>query len=109
MELGYEQTLLAALLATTLVAGARALEGSGSCQRDARRGSLPAASQLARSWLWCFSAIAGVFLLTQMVAKLSPPSEELQNSGADISVTGTLQIRAAGETHGVEIAGRKGN
>lgn len=102
---GYNQALFAALVATAVVAGARATEGPARDPQGGKRNSLPPASQLARSWLSCFIAVATVFLLGQLIEKVSTAPEQSSDIQSGTTVSGTLTATTGDQTESVEIAG----
>ena len=101
----YGPALIAGLVATAIVAGARALEGRDDGSTHRKRTSLPPASQMARSWLSCFIAVAAVILLGLLVTRTYPASEKSPNKQSKMTVSGTLKITTGGRTENVEIAG----
>lgn len=103
---GHDQALLAALVATAVVAGARALEGPDHNPQSRKRSSLPPASQMARSWLSCFIAVAAVFLLAQLISGIGLAPEKPSDAQAGTTISGTLTVKTGGQTERVTIAGQ---
>ncbi len=103
----YDKGLLAALLATAVVAGSRALEGPGPEPGNRSRTAVSNAVQLSRSWLLCFVAIASVFILTEVIAVSKPKATGSGDTEA-ISVSGTLKIETPTKTQNVLVVGRTG-
>lgn len=106
LALESQAALLAALVATAVVAGARTLEGPDNSQQSRKRSSLPPASQMARSWLSCFIAVAAVILLAQLINRIDPAPEGPADAQSSMTVSGTLSVTTDGGTEYVEIAGR---
>ena len=102
----YDPALIAASVATAIVAGARALEGRDIGSTHRTRNALPPASQTARSWLSCFIAVAGVILLGQLINRIDLAPEEPSDAQSGMTVSGTLTVETSGRSENVEIAGR---
>ena len=101
----YDHALVAALTATTIVAGARAMEGRDNDSRHRSRRSLSPASQMARSWLSCFIAVAAVLLLAQLTSRIAPSTGNTPGKQTPTTVSGTLKVTSERGTEDIEISG----
>lgn len=104
----YDKTMLAALLAAAVVAGARVLESPQPQTGTRKRSVPPAAIEMARSWLLCFVALTAAFLLAELVARHQPATEVRASSGEVLRVSGTLTVETPEGAQSVVVAGQNG-